>query len=1526
MRLFALFCVSLRLYASSFGDIQPSSPDEIVSLHSGLLIDGYVSASSGQMVLSETDLCVRGAQDLCLKRTYVAPQILGCYEKKHKTDLIITGNALAQIKVKGWVMHPHLHAGFNWHSRYFQVRDPQGFVLEFEIQGNQGVLKSSSYGCSNLVGENPSSANDIRNIMLKVEDGQVKISWPEGTERHYSAQGASYFLQKEILPNGKAIYYKIDQGRLQIRSSDLTGKYTYASIAQIGPNQFVGSDGRKVDFVYEMKEVKGKSKENGYLVVKNSFQVLAKSKNPVWTSSSGYNEKTLLNFYDAQNYPVSCSYFERQNEPCRIESLSSPSGITTFSYDPPIPGAKEGSTTVTHPDGAKVVYRFNKLLLLAAIENWFEEKLINKKTFTYDHKQHIKSIETLDGEGNLLIAKQFECDAAGNATLEKTEGDFGVFCIKRQFDKNRLIFEEHDDGLQYAFTYLGDTRLVSSKTTLESGKKLRKTIYSYDDANNLIQIEEEGKTKTVYTLYQTAPHLHRIEWEEKSDWNNKLIHKIHYGYDLWGNSEREEHFGSDGKIAYTICRTYNEKGELLDETNPIGEKAVYQYDERGRCFYEEPISNGLVIGRSFDAKGRLKILTEGTHKTLFDYNASDELIEKTDYLGYTTKYHYDPVFGKPDRIEDSSSVTEIVYDAFGREKERIDPYKIKTIKTYNSYGDIATILHPEGGEESFDYYPNGLVKSYTDADGLVTFYVYDALHRTKEKIVGNNKTTYHYDGYNLKKIEDAENFDTTYEYDLVGRKIEEKRQNRKSLYGYDLLGFLASEEKSGRRIEYTNDLLGRVLHKSIDGVLVTSWTYDRGGNVSTIQQGGLTTFHYDAHDRLTRKIDAEENATEILYEIGPQVLLKTITDPMGVQTILTYNPQGQLLKKEVGGQVVEAFEYDKLFRLKKQDHLTFNYTPNGKIESIQEAGIRTTQWTYTPGDLLLTKEKPDKTVLLYEYDVQGRLEKVGSRAFQYDKLDRVIGGTGFSRTLDAFGNILREEWINGLWIESDYDDWDRPLTRRLPDQTRIEYSYEGPFLKKVTRVSKDGTEVYSHTYDDFDAKGNPRLSAGLFQTSYEYDQMGRKVGQGCPYFRETADYDARGNLIRKGDATYAYDSLSQMTSEQGRFTAKYDAHYNLQEINGQSIAINDLNQIVGFDYDSNGNLVRSGYAYDEFDQLIVSGGEASQYDALGRRIQKGKASFLYIGDEEIGAFAQGAAKELKVPGLVSPIAIEINQKPYFPVEDMQGSIRLLIDRDTAKIFKQNDCDAFGAGLSGEIPYAYAGKRYDADTGLLYFGKRYYDPSLRRWLTPDPIGPEDHSNLYQYVYNNPFRYQDPSGQFVIPLFTWAIGGSMAVCPLTWGVAAAIGVGYVACWSVQKMMDQGALSSGNVSASTFTGIMGPLSDALIQNYFDGNRCFYPTEFIHLAKKQDERRSPDEPGSPPYRGDKLGDDPTKRPTNGFEWRGKGKPESGRGTWYNEGTGERLYPDLNHPEGIDPHWDYHSPSFPGGSRLYLDGTWGYK
>lgn len=87
--------------------------------------------------------------------------------------------------------------------------------------------------------------------------------------------------------------------------------------------------------------------------------------------------------------------------------------------------------------------------------------------------------------------------------------------------------------------------------------------------------------------------------------------------------------------------------------------------------------------------------------------------------------------------------------------------------------------------------------------------------------------------------------------------------------------------------------------------------------------------------------------------------------------------------------------------------------------------------------------------------------------------------------------------------------------------------------------------------------------------------------------------------------------------------------------------------------------------------------------------------------------------------------------------------------------------AFGnEEIKGEVltPWRYAGKRIDPESGLFYFGKRYYDPKTLCWITPDPLEDIDGPNYYAYVKNNPLYYTDPNGRaiflaFAIPL-DWA----------------------------------------------------------------------------------------------------------------------------------------------------------------------------
>jgi RHS repeat-associated protein len=68
-------------------------------------------------------------------------------------------------------------------------------------------------------------------------------------------------------------------------------------------------------------------------------------------------------------------------------------------------------------------------------------------------------------------------------------------------------------------------------------------------------------------------------------------------------------------------------------------------------------------------------------------------------------------------------------------------------------------------------------------------------------------------------------------------------------------------------------------------------------------------------------------------------------------------------------------------------------------------------------------------------------------------------------------------------------------------------------------------------------------------------------------------------------------------------------------------------------------------------------------------------------------------------------------------------------------------------------YTFTGQKLDESTGLMYYGARYYDAALGRFvqadtIVPNPTNPQD-LNRYAYVRNNPLRYADPSGYALWP---------------------------------------------------------------------------------------------------------------------------------------------------------------------------------
>jgi RHS repeat-associated protein len=1018
----------------------------------------------------------------------------------------------------------------------------------------------------------------------------------------------------------------------------------------------------------------------------------------------------------------------------------------------------------THPDGKILKREFYEYdingTLIAAI--WDDGQSILKDDLSYVTERHAKLItpSAIHPIGLPQIVEEYYLDMLCNQPrlLNKI--------VYTHSPQGKVLQEDHygSDGnfaysLKWEYDYLGNiTKKIDAMGHV--------TTYCYDGNGN--KIYEEGP-------YQ--------------GWHKEFF------YDFCNNLREEKEFWPDGTTLITY-HEYNKLNQRISTTNPQGHKTTFTYDTLGRIIKTEGPSFFIGPGATFNP-------VEETQ-----YDAMGNAIVQKDANGYITKSAY-TIRGQPYCIEyPDGSLEHKEYSIHGLLVKEIARNGLITEYTYDSFDRIltTTLSDSQGNilKTKSSSYSAFNQLSETDEEGVVTTYEYDGAGRLVAKRKGSHSTQYQYDslGRTIKTIDNVNGTSrvTCKIYDYLNRVIEERIEDEreqvfnKEQYSYDSSGnrtaviIFTETGKATTETTYTPD--GKPLLITDAQGNQTRYTYEhsffyKGQNVfaftKTDPLGYRETIVHDTQGNVCWKAKADAIGKTLQQEISYFDALGHIT----LSQIIVYHGEEQK-------RIIETtWEYNSMGNLIRS--VEAENTSKRKVISHQYNSYGQKDKTTMPNGISI----------IYEYDCLGRLSSYQSTdntihyQYTYDKKDRpilikdFIHKTTTERIYDSNDCLLAEKLDNGISLTYIYDQLDRLLSVTLPDQSAIRYRYNAHRLLSIERIKEDKI-AYTHHYTHYDLADNLIEESLLGQAGsiyYQYDLLQRPVSVKAPHWQESIPkegFDAIGNLLKrkvkdkqgKLANTYTYDGLNQLISENGFVSHTYqnDSVYNRIAKNDQPHEVNVLNQLKSqnnfiYHYDDNGNLIEKrtesnkiNYVYDALDRLIeVNNGDevtTYTYDFFHRRLSKTHndviTHYIYHNQNEIGAIVNGKITELRVLGLSQgaeiggAVALELQDKIYAPIHDPQGNIVALVD-PTGELIQSYRYTAFGemqifSNTIVDNPWRYSSKRFDSETGFIYFGRRYYDPSIGRWITPDPAGYADGPNLYAYVHNKPLIYIDPDGRF------------------------------------------------------------------------------------------------------------------------------------------------------------------------------------
>ncbi len=669
--------------------------------------------------------------------------------------------------------------------------------------------------------------------------------------RKKSKTGPIYFMQYERKPSGNTLHYTYDDYRRlsKIIAKNSEGeelshvRIEYRKSKDNPLTTLNSSDGRQVTY-----EHKTTGKRRWLKSVTPSDDVTQ-----TYHHKKGYEDyESLIAGHEIPdgNYRNVTYYWKKKDkrwlipDEDRFRPLSYKHGRVHKISEPVGPAGQEkvvyeihynentsagnGITTVIDGLGRHTRYHYDRNKMLSCIQRhnnggpssrerlfWDKGKL-TAKFLRDDDKIYYSKIYKYNPHGNIL-AEHLLGNLTGHCVDSKKMNKDGITPQEKQDryitrytysrDGYNLPLSKFDNWSKTTYTYLPETNLKTGEFVWDGDQiKLRK-LFAYDKNATLVkEITDDGssqdpddltditqRTITCIVPREVAPIGFPKEVVEKyldlATGEEKQLKRTVNEHSSTGKLLRQEHYDAEDQLLYSQSWKYDEKGNVIEEIDPMGRLITRQYNTVSNLVAQEGPVPGQHTSFTYDKAGRLtsQSITDpdgNQFNSSFKFDAMGQKIESTDIFGNVTNYKYDhhgncvkeigPVCvdenGK--RFRPTVSTT---YDAMGTPLTQTNPKGEVTTFTHTIRKQPSKITYADHTFEEKYYRLDGQLLKEIARNGLATHYTRDYQGRVTKKEVYSpegqklSECSYTYSAFNLLSETNEEGAQTHYIYDGAGR-------------------------------------------------------------------------------------------------------------------------------------------------------------------------------------------------------------------------------------------------------------------------------------------------------------------------------------------------------------------------------------------------------------------------------------------------------------------------------------------------------------------------------------------------------------------------------------------------------------------------------------------------------------------------------------------------------------------------------------------------------------------------------------